>query len=106
MYVYIVRESSSRTVASGLSWQTRLSSIRRLETSFLHGYSLQGGAVGGGVQWIGVVSYSKIVYNNIGIITTCFHCTPLCRMQIAGGWQWPSVNTPYRRVSLSTPNPG
>ena len=43
-----------------------------------HGYSAEGGAVGGGVQWIGVVLCSKIVYNIISIPTPCFHCTPLC----------------------------
>ena len=29
------------------------------------GYSAEGGAVDGGVQWIGVVLYSKLVYNVI-----------------------------------------
>ena len=41
------------------------------------GYSAEGGAVGGGVQWIGVASYNKLVYNIIQITTPCFHCTPL-----------------------------
>ena len=41
------------------------------------GYSLQGGAVGGGVQWMGVALYSKLVYNIIQITTPRFHCTPL-----------------------------
>ena len=27
------------------------------------GYSAEGGAVGGGVQWMGVVLYSKTAYN-------------------------------------------
>ena len=27
------------------------------------GYSSKGGAVGGGVQWMGVVLYNKLVYN-------------------------------------------
>ena len=44
------------------------------------GYSAEGGAVGGGVQWIGVVLYGKIVFNIIRFTTPCFHCTPLCRM--------------------------
>ena len=29
------------------------------------GYSAEGGAVGGGVQWMGVVLCSKLVYNTI-----------------------------------------
>ena len=41
------------------------------------GYSLQGGAVGGGLQCLGVVLYNKLVYNIIQITTPCFHCTPL-----------------------------
>ena len=28
-----------------------------------HGYSSKGGAVGGGVQWMGVVSYNDTAYN-------------------------------------------
>ena len=44
----------------------------------------RGGCSGSGVQWIGVVLYSKLVYNTIQITTPCFHCTPLCRMQMAG----------------------
>ena len=38
------------------------------------------GCSGRGVQWMGVVSYGKIVHNTIQITTPCFHCTPLCRM--------------------------
>ena len=50
--------------------------------TYTHRYSLQGGAVGGGcsgrgVQWMGVVLHSKLVYNTIQITTPCFHCTPL-----------------------------
>ena len=30
-----------------------------------NGYSLQGGVVGGGVQWMGVVLYGKTAYNII-----------------------------------------
>ena len=30
------------------------------------------------VQWMGVVSYCKLVYNTIQITTPCFHCTPRC----------------------------
>ena len=41
------------------------------------GYSLQGGAVRGGVQWIGVALHDKLVDNIIEITTPCFHCTPL-----------------------------
>ena len=33
-----------------------------------------------GVQRMGVVLYSKLVYNIVQITTPCFHCTPLCRM--------------------------
>ena len=40
------------------------------------GYSLQRGAVGGGVQCVGVVLYDKL-YNIIQITTSCFHCAPL-----------------------------
>ena len=41
---------------------------------------VRGGCSRRGVQWIGVVLYSKIVYNIIQITTPCFHCSPLCRM--------------------------
>ena len=41
---------------------------------------ITGGCSGRVVQWIGVVLYSKIVYNTVQINTPCFHCTPLCRM--------------------------
>ena len=33
------------------------------EPSKEDGHSLQGGAVGGGLQWMGVVLYSKLVYD-------------------------------------------
>ena len=36
--------------------------LRALEFSSV-GYSLQGGCSGSGVQWMGVVSYSKTAYN-------------------------------------------
>ena len=42
---------------------------------------ITGGRSGRGVQWIGVVSYNKLVSNSMKITTPCFHCTPLCRMQ-------------------------
>ena len=54
-----------------------LALIAGLAAHNMNGYSLQGGAVGGGMQWIGVVSYNKLVYNIIKITTPCFHCTPL-----------------------------
>ena len=41
---------------------------------------ITGGCSGRGVRWIGVVLYSKQVYNTIQITTPCFRCTPLCRM--------------------------
>ena len=41
---------------------------------------ITGGCSGRGVQWMGVVSYNKLVHNTIQITTPCFHCTPLCRM--------------------------
>ena len=41
---------------------------------------ITGGCSGRGVQWIGVVLYSKLVHNTIQITTPCFHCTPLCGM--------------------------
>ena len=40
----------------------------------------RGGCSWRGVQWIGVVLHSKLVYNIIQFTTPCFHCTPLCRM--------------------------
>ena len=44
----------------------------------------RGGCSGSGVQWIGVVLYSKLVYNIIYITTPCFHFTPLCGMWTQG----------------------
>ena len=41
---------------------------------------IKGGCSRRGMQWIGVVLYSKIVYNTVQITTPCFHSTPLCRM--------------------------
>ena len=38
---------------------------------------ITGGCSGRGVQWMGVVPYSKLVYNTTQITTPCFHCTPL-----------------------------
>ena len=38
---------------------------------------IQGGCSRRGVQWIGVVSYNKLVYDITSITTPCFHCTPL-----------------------------
>ena len=38
---------------------------------------IKGGCSRRGVQWMGVVSYSKPVYNIIRITTPCFHRTPL-----------------------------
>ena len=38
---------------------------------------ISGGCSGRGVQWIGVVSYNKLVHNITQITTACFHCTPL-----------------------------
>ena len=32
-------------------------------SELLNGYSLQGGAVGGGVQWMGAALYNKTAYN-------------------------------------------
>ena len=37
----------------------------------------KGGCSGRGVQWMGVVLYSKLVHNIIQITTPCFHCIPL-----------------------------
>ena len=36
----------------------------------------RGGCSRRGVQWMGVVLYSNLVYNTIQITTPCFHCTP------------------------------
>ena len=41
------------------------------------GYSSKGWCSRRGVQWMGVVSYSKAAYNIMQIATPCFHCTPL-----------------------------
>ena len=41
---------------------------------------IKGGCSGRGVQWMGVVSCSKLVHKTIQITTPCFHCTPLCGM--------------------------
>ena len=41
------------------------------------GIHQRGGAVGGWVQWMGVVLYNKTAYNIMYTTTPCFHCTPL-----------------------------
>ena len=41
---------------------------------------ITGGCSGRGVKWIGVVLYTRLVYNIIYITTPCFHYTPLCGM--------------------------
>ena len=38
---------------------------------------ITGGCSRRGVQWMGVVLHSKLVYNTIEITRPCFHCTPL-----------------------------
>ena len=48
---------------------------------------------------MGVVLYSEIVHNTIKITTPCFHCTPLCRMQIRSGVGGPFIHLPPRSGS-------
>ena len=44
---------------------------------------ITGGCSGRGVQQIGVVLYSKLVYNSIQITTPCFHSTsPLMNLEL------------------------
>ena len=71
--------------------QIKLCQDNRSCLSIVIGYSLQGGAVGG--EWMGVILYSKMVYNTTRITTPCFHCTPLCRM-------WSYTRLPRARLRL------
>ena len=64
------------------------------------GYSLTGGAVGGGCGGCGVVLCNKTAYNRMSTTTPCFHCTPLwwilrrlrCGSQERAGSQEASCN--------------
>ena len=57
---YYINSSNSLSINSNNSYY-----INSKNSNSNSGYSAEGGAVDGGVQWIGVVSCSKLVYNVI-----------------------------------------
>ena len=72
--------------------------------SWLAWVFIKGGCSRRGVQWMGVVLYNKLVYNIIQITTPCFHCTPLCGMQIARSTTKGGVAAPRLRTNVANTN--
>ena len=61
--IIIIRIIIRIAEASGARPASRGAPVRLEE--LLYGYSLQGGCSGRGVQWMGAVSYNKLVHNII-----------------------------------------